>query len=135
LVSGYVIQHSCKCRDCIRWYLLSSIGRRRGEEKVGLVKTFGGHYYGCSTEVLPSLCSICWQVMSATSITTTGSPPTSATNVTSDAYLDPTVAGVIPVTYPVSSACITSCASAEDCSRQCPVFQLWSCRALCLSMS
>jgi hypothetical protein len=40
LVLGYVIQHPCKCPDCTRWYLPSSIGRRRVEEKEGLVRTF-----------------------------------------------------------------------------------------------
>jgi hypothetical protein len=111
------------------------LAEKRGEEKDWLVRTFGGQYCGCSTEVPPSLHSICWQVTSATSITPVGSRPASATNATSDAYPDSAVAGVIPVIGPVSSTCITSCASVGHRSRQRPVFKLWTCRALCLAMS
>jgi hypothetical protein len=55
--------------------------------------------------------------MSATSITAVGSPPTSAADVTTDACLDSTTAGVTLDTSPVSAAYITSCTSAKDCSR------------------
>jgi hypothetical protein len=60
--------------------------------------------------------------MSATSITVVGSPPTSASDVTIDAYTDSAAACVTPNSYPVYLASITSCTSAEDYSSQCPCF-------------
>jgi hypothetical protein len=63
------------------------------------------------------------QVTISTSTTTVGSPPTS------------TAAGVAPHTYPDSAAYITSCISAKNYSSQHPVFQLWTCRALCSVVS
>jgi hypothetical protein len=49
----------------------------------------------------------------STSITAVGSPPTLVVDVTTDAYLDPAIAGVTLDTCPVSSTCITSCTSVD----------------------
>jgi hypothetical protein len=85
-------------------------------------------------QVSPTLHSICWQVKSMTSTTAMGSPPTLAADVTTNNYPDSVGAGVSPDTCPISSAHITQCTSAEDCSRKRPVFQRWMCWALCLAI-
>jgi hypothetical protein len=112
-----IIRCSCECRDWTRGSLPSRIGGRREDERKSLVRTFGGLYWGCYTEVSSSVNSISWQVMSCTSTTTVESSPTSAAAAT----------GVTPDTYPVTSACITLCTSAEGRNSQSPVLQLQVC--------